>query len=125
MMSARLGASHRHPARYASVCSRWNDLLADSSEVWKECVLTCTRKPALPPMHQVEGPEETAAMLAWLVRRCMSMESVTFRNFKVRTWVDGRVHHQACTSLPCLATSTGEWQNLTADLVLSIADARS
>lgn len=89
MISASLRALHRHPARYASVCSRWNDLLADSSEVWKECVLTSTRKP---PPQQVEGPEETGAMLAWLVRRCTGIESITFRKFKVGTWVHWLVH---------------------------------
>jgi thiamine kinase-like enzyme len=74
--TTRMGWRCRQPARYASVCSHWNDLLAGNSEVWKNCVLTYTAQ-------QHGDLVDIGTKLSWLMRRCTSIESVTFRNYKV------------------------------------------
>jgi hypothetical protein len=76
--TTRMDWQCRQPARYASVCSHWNDLLAGNSEVWKDCVLSST--------YTVQRRGElvdVGTMLNWLVRRCTSIESITFRKYKV------------------------------------------
>lgn len=68
----------RQPARYASVCRHWNSILANSSEVWKRCVLSAS------PDQQNAVLADTGAMLRWLLPRRTCIKFITFRNFTVR-----------------------------------------
>lgn len=66
------------PARLATVCKSWNQLLSAPSEVWHTVELTGSRAGAT-SAQQLEG----SGLVAWLLQRRSAIRDITFKRMPV------------------------------------------